>query len=604
MRSKGLIWAFLTGGRGLWSLVRWALAAVVAGGVLVADARAVLAGAVVYGVLRMRPDAPAAWAAALVLGLLGWLLGAWEGPILGAAAGAVYWRADQAFREAQPVAGPGEAKRRQGNEAGRRLRTTHRVQGWAFGRALPGPLAAVFAFAAVPLAVSAGPVLGVMLAGDLPWPRARHRRELVVLPTSIPHVVVLGATREGKSEIVFRITEAAVEDLGQRVIYLNAKQPKPGAEPSVRLAALAEASGRSWRALVRDVGPWDAMRGTPERVRQRLLATEEWTEPYYRHVSNLLLGLALDLRAERGKPLETLPDLVWSLAASELAQLAKTRPDARAILDMMSRADVGGAVMRWASQCLMLRGWVGPGAAGGWSWEDADVIGVDLPTGTDPDAARMLLRAMLTDLEGWITDASRRPVRSDGAFMPVTLVIEEVSALDADPVIARRLVNLVERAAGAGVRCVIVAQGPSGLGGDREIEALLTNGAVITCRQTDKAAVERLAGLAGTEQRAEASAAYTGVLADRTGHEGSIRMQETYRVSPNQLRQLGTGEAVVIHSGRWAWLAVAMSEAGYGRPASEKADRLAALLGQQREALPPTSVLDEIERRGWDGNPS
>src|SRR5205814_9133442 len=124
-----------------------------------------------------------------------------------------------------------------------------------------------------------------------------------------------------------------------------------------------------------------------------------------------------------------------------------------------------------------------------------------------PDAARMLLRWVLTDLFAYRT-GPRRPRGPDGRPRPLTVILEELSALDDDPVIMRQVVNAMERARAAGARFVIVAQGPSGLGDDRTQDAVLTNATVVTFRQISEA--QRVSDLAGTQTRLEASGAYEG----------------------------------------------------------------------------------------------
>jgi hypothetical protein len=614
------IMASATFRRSWWSLLPAGLAVFC----LVALPVILVPAALVWAMLRRHPDRLASWltmlAAApevMLVGMLGvdyrssWtaVLGAlmhgrtvassdvaaavlWGvslGPILGAA----WWRVDQFWRETAPMAGPAERARREAVEAARRRRTVHVVQDTAHAGRAPRPLVCAARPLAVPLTYGGDPVLGLRLAGDLAWPAQRTPvGHLLTLPRSaVHHLVVLGATGAGKSEIVWRVVESTIRRGREQVIYVNAKEPSPGREPSLRLAAVAAASGRSCRVLVKEAGPWNTMRGTPDKIRQRLLNTEEWTEPYYMHASNVLLALALDLHHAAGEPLRTLPDLVWGLRRERLEELASSDPRAAELVELMSDATVEGSVLRWASQTLMMRGWIGADEDGAWSWEDAEVIGVDLPTSTEPDAARALLRAMLTDLEGWITDPSRRPFDpATGRPRPLTLVIEELSALDADPVLGRRVVNLVERARGADVRVIVVAQGPSGLGDERAVEALLTNCAVVSCRQTDGAAVERLAGLSGTEEREEASVAYRGNV---RASEGSIRVQHAYRVNPNRFRRLGTGEVIVMFAGQWAQLAVGMTAAGYALPASRELEALEAVLGAARASaleLPPLPV--------------
>ncbi len=513
------------------------------------------------------------------------LLVVW-GCAIGPVVGALWWRWDQGWRERQPLAGRWERKRREEWEQARRAKMTHLVQAVAHTETRwPKPARQVAKVLAVPTSTrKGGAVLGRLLAGTLAWDKTLTG--LVVVPARVRHLVVLGATRAGKSESVMRVVENDIENAmhtDKQVIYLNCKQPRPGQEPSLRLAAVAGRHGRSVQVLAKKTSPWDPMRGTPDQVRQRLLSTQVFGDEYYEHISAVILGLALDLAASTEKPIESLPDLVWSLVDGQIEKMAKTNPQAASLMSRLQDRDLNGAVMRWASQALALRDWIGPPQGGGWGWEDADVTVADLPTSTEPSAAKALLRAMLTDLEGWITDPVRRPNGPGGRPRPCRLVIEEVSALDTDPVLSRRIVNLVERAAGAGVDVVIVAQGPSGLGDDRAQEALLTNCAVVTCRQTDRDAVERLASLAGTDLVEEGSGSYGDVGALTAGAAGSIRYQHTFRVDPNVLRTLPLGHVIVIHEGQWGRVAVAMSEHGYQAPSGDQVVKIATMLEASRD---------------------
>ena len=48
--------------------------------------------------------------------------------------------------------------------------------------------------------------------------------------------------------------------------------------------------------------------------------------------------------------------------------------------------------MRYASMAIHLRGWIGPAAAGGWSFEDTDLACIELPAVSRPEAAAALSR--------------------------------------------------------------------------------------------------------------------------------------------------------------------------------------------------------------------
>ena len=55
-------------------------------------------------------------------------------------------------------------------------------------------------------------------------------------------------------------------------------------------------------------------------------------------------------------------------------------PRVAELVDVFNTADLGGALMRYASPAISLRGWIGPHPAGGWAYEDTNIACVELPT--------------------------------------------------------------------------------------------------------------------------------------------------------------------------------------------------------------------------------
>jgi hypothetical protein len=471
----------------------------------------------------------------------------------GPAAGAAWWAADQWHRERAMVGGLASRRHRENTEArhrGERLRRAQEAR-HTRGRTRRG----------VGTGTAAGPYFGIVQADrGLRWGRTGRACQLPA--AKVAHIVVAGASGAGKSELVHRLCEWTVEHTDAQVIYLNAKEPAPGDEPSRRLIAHAEAHGKTGRALIPGVAPYDGFRGTPAEVRQRLLSAEMWSEPFYKHGTTVLLALALGVLSATGRPAGQLADVLTLLCdRGQMQLLAATDPLAGDILAHVDERSWAGTVQRYASLALTMARWTGPRELGGWSFEDADVCCMDLPTSTEPDAAQALLRHVLKDLWGYLTGPARRPRGGDGRFRPLLVVLEELSALDADPVIGRSVVNAMERGRAARTRFVPVVQGPSGLGDDRTIDSVLTNATTISFRQISEA--QRIAELAGTVTRLEASGTYAG-HGLRGLDSGSAREQETYRVQPNELRALGTGEAYVIHHGAAARVSVGLPAGAFG----------------------------------------
>jgi hypothetical protein len=497
----------------------------------------------------------------------------------GPAAGAAWWAADQWHRERAMVGGLASRRDRENQEARRRGERLKRAQQARHtqGRTRRG----------VGTGTPAGPYLGIV-QGDRGLGWGRTGRACHLPAAKVAHIVVAGASGAGKSELVHRVAEWAVEHTGTQLVYLNAKEATPGEEPSRRLIEHAEAHGKTGRALIPGVAPYDGFRGTPAEVRQRLLSAEMWSEPYYKHGTTVLLALALGVLAASGRPAGQLGDVLTLLCdRGQMQLLAATDPLAGDILAHVYERSWAGTVQRYASLALTLARWTGPAALGGWSFEDADVCCMDLPTSSEPDAAQALLRHVLKDLWAYL-GSPRRPRGEDGRYRPLLVVLEELSALDADPVIGRAVVNAMERGRSARTRFVPVVQGPSGLGDDRTIDSVLTNATTISFRQISEA--QRIAELAGTVTRLEASGTYAG-HGLRGLDSGSAREQETYRVQPNELRALGTGECYVIHHGAAARVSVGLPAGAFGvYPVPAWLDRSPQGQSQLRQPVEPGQV--------------
>ena len=474
--------------------------------------------------------------------------------VTGALLGAAYFLADQRYREGVPVGGDIATEARIRAEGARRRRSASRRTRMAYsgGRPENPVMRKAVDLAAPPLVTKHGLVVGPFLRGDL---TRFCRRGSLVLPlgsTEVKHLVVLGTTGTGKSEFVWRVAEhdlvSRVAGLGGQLVYLNAKQTAPEQSSAIRLSRIAKGFDVDVRALIRDHSGFDMLRGSISDQRGKLLAIERFGDDYWRHVSNILASLVLDLRSATRQPVSSLPQLVHSLNAPTLKQLAKEYPDAETLLDSLNSQAMWGALTRYASVALTLQGYLAGPSEGGWSWEDADVAVCDLPSGTDRQAAASLMRVMLLDLQQYLS-SPRRPRDGFGKYLPVTVVLEELSALDDDPIIGRAVLDLMERGRSLNVRVIVVAQDDLGLGDERARTAILGSGTIAAFRVPARA--EEVANMGGTYRRTESSGAYSGWIA--SGHDvGSQRNQYSFRVHPDELRQLGLGECWVMHQGRSA----------------------------------------------------
>lgn len=530
-----------------------------------------LAGLATYATL-MVVDYWGAWAriaSDLVLdeghaGIADWVMLLGFGPVLGPALGAIVWLVWQPFRERSPYDGADERERRQRAEEGRRLAVTQRMQRVRHTRR--GVRAALARPATVGIGDAAGPVVGRLQRGDLPGPWRAGRR-VVRLPMGHPnnrHLLIVGATGLGKTETALTLAEWAARQ-GYQVVYLTCKEPPSlGKSAAPRLAAVAADMGERFRCLLAAHTPYDPMRGSAAEVRDRLIRIEEWGDRYWAAVANTLVAVALELSAEQGKAIDALPDLVYSLVRTRLMDLAKASRDPRVaeLVDAFNYNDLGGALMRYASMAIHLRGWIGPVKAGGWAFEDADLACIELPTVSRPEAATALMRLVLRDFGSYLVDPARRQTTPAGRPRRVLMVIEEAGAVAGDPVIGREFVNQVERNRDADTYSVLTAQDPAGFGGGRTWSALSTNAVVLSYRQVEEA--EKVAKLAGTERVTEAGADYN--RDGRITHQGVARRQHAFKLNPQTLRELGRGEFVIISAGRYGKVAGILPALGYRLP--------------------------------------
>lgn len=395
----------------------------------------------------------------------------------------------------------------------------------------------------------AGPKVAERLPGPLRWAVARAVGRRLRLPvTVVHHAAVLGATGTGKSESIYGCAEWALRH-GWRVIYASAKEPAPADSVAPRLASVAAAWGLTTHTLSPDDPP-DLLRGTPREVVDRLIAAENWGDPYWANVAAEAVAVALAARDRLGLPLRDLGDLADTLA--RLKDHAKRDPDLGARAAAIPDEALRGAATRYRTLAEHLNGWT---RSDGWDFGSADLIVAELPTARRPEAAGAILRMIMKSLVAWLRDPTRRT-----DTRPV-LVVEEVGGWAADPNVARDLRELVERARSASAFCVLSAQDPGGFGDPAIASTILTNAAVITFRQGP--AAEVLAGLAGTRSAELGSIGYgpAGI-----GNGGFTQRQRIGKVDPQLVRSLGRGELLVTYGGRFALVAAGLAASAYRQP--------------------------------------
>ncbi len=329
--------------------------------------------------------------------------------------------------------------------------------------------------------------------------------------------LVVGETGSGKTVTALAIASETLR-AGWDVYWVDGKADRD-------VAAQFLAVARHWGVAALDGGrrPLDGWRGGPDSVVNRLLATQAFTEPYYAGIARNVLRWAVGLDPPHafGELVERMDKRVlrraWRHDAAE-AEKIRRLPDAEFL----------GARYRYEGVAWA----VGTSLDGDWSYEDTRAAYVPVGRPEHRNQAAEIGAFLLEDLLHWAM-ARKAPSRR------ALVVIDEFSKLAARPDAA---VDLVERVRSFGVGVVLIGQTWASLGPSDTIRERLA-GTVGTILIHQLKAPERLVALAGTERTVERSEQTDGVAP--TGR-ATQRVARRFVVSPDAVRTLGCGEAVLI----------------------------------------------------------
>ncbi len=529
------------------------------------------------------------------------------------------------------------------------------LAGWTWPEGLPAPAAYLWTYlgGVAPLAVPAGAVLAAGLDG---WLRRRgahsalgtREAEGVVVPPRVArraargvahppdgwalgyradghvvavrdaearhHTVVCGAPGSGKTTLLRHLVAGVAGRCPLVVVDCKASR-------ALREAVVAR-GGVVWE--IGGVVRWDALRGDPTALADKLLAAEPYAPAaaIYRAAAARYLqwvGDALDLAGEPRDPprigellapaalAETLRRLHDAFAdggdgtapgAEESMGLARVKQIA-AGLGALGHAEAEGVAGFAARYGVVVEGvagrslGTGPGAL---VLEAAIRAGrtvlFSLDAAAYPHLAAKLGAWALLDLvwvagalqaQGWAdTGAADVPGGRDGrgaghaghAGRQCYVVVDEFSALGEE---GRHIVPLLARAREAGLACLLATQGLADLAAVlRPLpQQVLQNTAVrVVLRQGSAEDAATWARTLGRYEREELSR-----HTDETGVDlgrATARWRPEYHVGPDALQALGTGEAVVAvaplggRPGRLERILVAAPPPGDGPPAARR----------------------------------
>ncbi len=400
---------------------------------------------------------------------------------------------------------------------------------------------------------------GILLGAD-----GRGRPVMLTEEQLSAHGLIVGASGAGKSTTMLALlTEHILR--GRPVVAIDMKGSPDFAR---KLEVAARAAGRPFQVWTPD-GParWNPLQhGNATELKDKLIATERFSEPHYQRAAEryvqLALGVLIEARPDRAP---TMDDVVDVMDPRRLAALARGLPRERAVgvQDYLSELgpDQLSAVRGLASRlAIITESHTGrflapePGSRPGPS--------VDLRAALDGDAVVVFslnssrygkLAAQLGTLaiQDLITATGDRQERVEsprpGEPIPEQALvgIDEFSALGNDNVLA-----LLARGRSSRVSVLLATQELADLNraGHGLADQIVGITAVkIAHRQDVHASAQTVAQMAGTERVWESSYQLAaGAFGMRRTSRENRRSVEQPVIHPNTVKTLTTGQAVVI----------------------------------------------------------
>jgi type IV secretory pathway TraG/TraD family ATPase VirD4 len=393
-------------------------------------------------------------------------------------------------------------------------------------------------------AAAAGVVLGVDGRGRA---LALEDRQLAA------HALIVGASGSGKSTTLVTILSDQIRR-GRPVIAIDLKGSPAFAR---QLRDAATAAGRGLRVWTPDgPGHWNPLaHGNATALKDRLIATERFTEPHYRRAAERYVQTALQVLQAAHPDREI--ELAQVVAMMEPRRLGATlravpEPLAERVQDYLAglTPDQVSAVRGLGTRLALLsESSAGPYLTAGdpdrridlgSALDGGDVILLSLNSSVYGALAGQLGTLAIQD----IISAAGRRLERDAPVTPATVAIDEFSALDSDNLIA-----LLARGREAGVSVALVTQELADL--DRAAhgfrDQVLGNTAVkIAHRQDVPGSAFTIAQMAGTERVIEQTENVRPMFGSPGTSLGTRREAERFVVDPNEIKSLGTGQAVVL----------------------------------------------------------
>jgi len=301
----------------------------------------------------------------------------------------------------------------------------------------------------------------------------------------------------------------------------------------------------------RGAAPWNPLgTGSPASWRDILMATEQWSEPHFRRAAARFLGALLGALAEARDAvrLEEVAAIVErpTTAAGLLREVDGRPKDAlqRALAAVGADPTLRSGVVGLGNRLALLADSPATGGRFGASGgiDLADVLRggrvlFSLPAAEYPDEAPAIAAAAIQSLGA----AGQSLARGDEGLRAV-LIVDEAPRLG-----GQQLREAVAIGRGAGVGTVVAVQDFADLDyiadGTREAVETGANTWIVMRQVASAGEIAEALGTNPTTKRTVQHDRYR-LLFSETGLE-SERDAEEFRVSPNVIRDLGRGEAIV-----------------------------------------------------------
>jgi hypothetical protein len=375
------------------------------------------------------------------------------------------------------------------------------------------------------------------------------------------HGLILGASGAGKTTTLLTIVCDQIRR-GRPVVALDMKGSPAFA---AALADAASSAGRSFRIWTPD-GPsrWNPLaHGNATELKDKLIATERFTEPHYQRAAERYVQTVLRV-LEKAHPerAPTLAEVVGLMDPHRLAGSLRglARPDAERVQDYLATItpDQVSAVRGLQTRLAIITeshtgSYLEPDGTGQLDVRSAlsgpEVVLFSLNSSTYGKLAGQLGALVVQDV---VCAAGNRlsigmagqAGGAAGAQTPATVAIDESSVL------GENLISLFARCREAGIGVLAATQEMADF--DRVAPGLrdqvLGNTAFkVAHRQDVPSSAQTVAQMVGTEKAWEETEQIAGSMLGsyRTGR-GTRRLGEQFVIHPNEIKTLGTGQAVLI----------------------------------------------------------